>query len=79
MRSSKIGVNTEVRPGAVKLGGELVRSNSEALGLLAPGSGLIDSVKAATSQPRAGRSATEAKLRDWNSTDMLSPALCLSS
>jgi hypothetical protein len=74
MRSSKIGVNKELRPGAVKLGGELVRSNSEA-----PGSGLIDSVKAATSQPRAGRSATEAKLRDWNSTDMLSPALCLSS
>ena len=56
-----------------------MRSNSEALCLPPPGSGLRDSVKAATSQPRARSSATEAKLRDWNWTDMLSPALCLSS
>ena len=42
-RSNKTGLNSEIRPGAVKLGGKLVQSNSEVLGLLAPGSGLIDS------------------------------------
>lgn len=42
-RSSKTGLNVEIRPGALKLGGKSVQSNSEVLGLLVPGSGLIDS------------------------------------
>lgn len=41
--SSRVGVNTKIRHGAVKLADKLVGNSSEVQGLLVPGYGLLNS------------------------------------